>query len=726
MRRFQHPSVALRTTARQRISAWLTALILALAVGIVPAPTLLLAAPAAQATEPAIVGYYESEVIPGEGDTPDLIVGLVLYEDGSAEVISSYQNDQDVITEVGTWVDNGDGTLVLTVTGTTDGEYAAPIDLVFNVLDDGTLVAPDAGELTLLPSVLGNSEAILAQIPDEALVFQSDVLPDTSGPGLQLTLAIFDDGSLTMVSDYMAPGEIVVEIGTWDSDADGNLVITLTGQIEDADGTITEYELPLEFVFIVNEDNSLSLVDEGGALFGDQGLTLYPDEATAEIMAAAGEDSLQEEGDEEASEDEASEEITGTVTTTDTTAVTTTDSTTATGTITDTATGTTGIATTGTSTATEEVTTTATSAVTGTGPSGVYISDLLPSNDGSGTFLVTIFHNDGSLLFSTYPLNGDIPVTEVGSWGANVDGTYSITATGTLAEEYDQPFVVEFTMDEDGIVYIASVPLYPLANINLSAAPTLVAEFQSDEIVDTIELAHTLTLAIYDDFSAELITTYTATEGGYTEYGEWAVDEENDQLILTLVRDDTVEYRQPITWIFDISGEGTLVLANDEDGVYGEDGLTLTAIQIDEEAMSGAASEEGAAAEDTEDDAATEEEGTGEEAAAVDGAQLFQSEVLPAASSPGLQLTLGLLDDGSAALDYDYLNDEAIITNIGEWVENEDGTISITLTQGPTGTLTLPVELTLELDDEGNLVIIDASEESLGLVDVVLSPIVLE
>jgi hypothetical protein len=552
---------------------------------------------------------------------------------------------------------------------------------------------------------------------------------------MQLTLALFDDNSLTLVSDYMNPGEIVVEVGTWDEADDGSLLVTLTGQIEAGSDEVTEYEAPLEFVFTLNEDNSLSLVDEDGALFGEAGLTLYPTEATGAALDAAGEDEAADaeatpEATEEATPEpteEASEEPTAEATeeateeaTAEATPVPTEEA-----------------------AADVDETTPLTGSVTGTVPSGVYISDLLPSQDGNGTFLVTIFYEDGSILFSTYPLNGEPPITEVGSWSDNGDGTYLITATGTLDEEYDEPFEVDFTLDDDGIVTIAGVPLYPLEDINLAAAPTLVAMYQSDVITDTIEMSHTLTLVAYDDFSAELTTEYADEGEGYTEYGEWEVDESTDQLTVTLTGDDEVEYPEPIVWVFDITAEDTLVLANDEDAYYGEDGLTLFAIEMAEEEMSDAAgtdvaADTGEAAEaDTETDtetadaeetpeAETSSDAADSTATIAEGIQLFQSEVLPAASSPGLQLTLGLLDDGSVALDYDYLNGEEVITNLGQWTDNGDGTLTITLTEGPSGTLELPIEFTLELDDEGNLVIIDASEESAGFLDVVLAPVVLE
>lgn len=722
----------------RRIPALLLAVTLALAIGLMPVSTLLLAAPAAQPSGTTVFGYFESEVIPGGGNSPDLVVGLLLYEDGSAELVSDYQTDENVIVEVGTWVDNGDGTLTLTVTGTTDGAYAAPVALDFAITDDGSLFSDAFGAegLSLLPATLpaggtpgaapaaSNSEIILAQIPSNALVYQSDLLPAASTPGLQLTLAIFDDSSLTLISDYVNPGEIVVEVGTWSEDVDGSLVVNLIGQIENGTGTLNEYEDTLEFVFTPNADGSLSLVDEGGALFGDEGLTLFPAEATGEAIETSGTATAGETvAAEEATEEEATEESTPEATATP-------EATVESSTITETETITPEVTVTPstTITSTDVVTTsealTETEGVTTTGlftPSGAYISEVLPSAGSNGTFLVTILYDDGTLLFTTYSLDGDLPVVEIGTWVDNLDGTYTITATGTVEEEYAEPIEVNFTINERGAVVISGVALYPLADIDLAGAPTLVATFQSELITDTIDISHTLTLDLYDDFSAELITEYAESEEVVVQYGEWALDEADDSLTLTLIGDEIADYDEPIEWVFEANVDDTLVLLSDEEEYYGEDGLTLYGVVGAEEVDALPASE--TPAQETSAEEATDEVVN---AIALEGAQFFQSEVLPAASSPGLQLTLGLLDDGSAALDYDYMNGEAVITNVGEWVDNADGSISITLTEGPNGTLTLPVELTLELDDDGNLVIVDVTEESLGLLDVTLAPVLLE
>ena len=706
----------------RRIPAVLLALVLALTMGIGPVPTALLAAPAAQETDPAITGYYESDVLES-ADSPGLVVGLFLYEDGSAEVTSDYMNDTDIIIEVGTWTDNGDGTLTLTVTGTTEGDYEAPIELVFEIAEDGSLVIPgepggafgEAG-LTLIPTEAPTEETeeatgeatpeatgeetpeatgeapagesandALALIPEGAMVFQSDVLPQADGSSVQITLAAAEDGTLWMVSDYLAEGDIVTEIGTWTEDADGNLVVSLTGQLGAGGEADTEYDAPVELVFAVNDDGSLSLVDEGGALFGDGGLTLLPVEGTTGAEAV---------------------------------------------------------------TATDVTTSTVT---TSTVPSGPYVSDLLPGADQSDTFLVAIFYDDGNALISTYMLNGDLPVQEVGTWAANVDGTFTITATGTVDEEYAEPVEVEFTIDEEGVILLAGVPLYPLAEIDLAAAPSVIAVFESDVITYTTDATHTVTLSLYDDFSAELATNYVEDGEVAVEYGEWDLSEDN-QILLTITGDAETDYPEPVEMIFDLADDGTLTLANDEEGYYGEQGLTLLPVEIEgelvgdtapagtteegtptptEEAPADEATPEAGATEAEATPAATEEaaaeEGTGDAAASAGAdSQIFQSDVLPAATGEGLQLTLALFDDGTAALDYDYLDGEEVATNLGTWVDNGDGTFTLTFTEGPTGEFDPPIELDVELDDTGNLTIVDATEESAGLLDVVLAPVILE
>ena len=89
-------------------------------------------------------------------------------------------------------------------------------------------------------------------------------------------------------------------------------------------------------------------------------------------------------------------------------------------------------------------------------------------------------------------------------------------------------------------------------------------------------------------------------------------------------------------------------------------------------------------------------------------------------------MTLFLLEDGSASLEYDYLNDDEIVVNVGAWLSNDDGTITVTLTRGPNGDFVEPTVLTLEIGDDDNLTLVEASDESVGLLDIMFSPVTLE
>ena len=55
---------------------------------------------------------------------------------------SDYQNDEAPIIEIGGWVDNEDGTVTLTLTGTILRQYEKPVEIVFEVTDSG-LVATE-------------------------------------------------------------------------------------------------------------------------------------------------------------------------------------------------------------------------------------------------------------------------------------------------------------------------------------------------------------------------------------------------------------------------------------------------------------------------------------------------------------------------------------------------------------------------------------------------------
>ncbi len=675
------------------------------------APRLQTGSPTATAT-PAITGYYQSDVLPA-ADSPGLQVALILYDDGSAEVYSDYLNDEPPIIEVGEWVENDDGSLTLTVTGTTEVQYQQPISLTFQVGDDGSLVVPgeaggpfgEAG-LVLNPADLpveqvGLNEAVPAEItiPPDARAYQSAIMPALDTPGFQITLLLYEDGSLEMISDYLNQEDIITEVGDWVTGDDGTIVVTLTGQPDSA------YAESIELVFNTNDDGSLALVDEAG-LFGDAGLTLTPlgpqaaaDATPAPVEAPAADAA----GD------------------------------------------------------TAEVTATATLTATVT-PAGAYVSDLLPATDAPGRFLVAVFYPDGDALVSTYVLNGDLPVVELGTWASNVDETLTVTVTGTPDEDYPAPVALDFTIGEGGMLHQDDIVFHPLPlSDTLDVVfPTVVATFVSETLPAADSPGREITLTLYDDETAEMATDFLNDEDPIVEIGGWAVGETGDMTVTLTGRADQ-DYEEPVTLVFSVSDDNVLTLLESPEGLFGEAGLTLNMVDAtaaDATPEAAATPESAAMPEPTAaPTAAPTEEPTVAPTAAPTatlaptststpeptpepsvtptaeptdtpepvktGATIYQSPVLPSASSPGLQITLSLVDDGSAAMEYDYLNGDEVVTNTGTWDDNGDDTLTVTLVAGPNGAFLEPGELTLAVTGDG-LMIVDASDDLVGLINVIL------
>lgn len=74
---------------------------------------------------------------------------------------------------------------------------------------------------------------------------------------------------------------------------------------------------------------------------------------------------------------------------------------------------------------------------------------------------------------------------------------------------------------------------------------------------------------------------------------------------------------------------------------------------------------------------------------------------LPAASGPGRLITLSLTAGGTAELSTDYLNSEAPVVETGAWAENDDGTVTVTLTGRADGTVyDAPTVITFALTGE--------------------------
>jgi uncharacterized lipoprotein NlpE involved in copper resistance len=221
---------------------------------------------------------FVSEVLPA-AESPGRVISLALAENGGAALATDYMNGEDPIIELGEWSEDDDGAVTVTLSGTDEEEYDAPVEIVFE-LDDDVLTAVEYDEdlygedgLTLTLVIDDEGEAAAEEETSteteeaDTLIFQSEELPAADSPGLIITAIFDDDGTLMVSSDYQNDEDPVVEVGTWEEDGD-EIVITLTGTEDE------EYDEPYVIPLTVQEDGSLFA--DVPELFGEEGLTLYP------------------------------------------------------------------------------------------------------------------------------------------------------------------------------------------------------------------------------------------------------------------------------------------------------------------------------------------------------------------------------------------------------------------------------------------------------------------
>lgn len=219
-------------------------------------PTLM--AQAEAESMPEIPGVYTSDVLPA-ADSPGLVQTLALFDDGAAQNTYNYLNGEAPVVELGTWLDNGDGTVALEMTGTIDEEYAEPITTTITVTEN--LLDVDGTLLTKLPG----AEVTAGGAP--VATYRSETQPAAASPGQEIELVLYEDGAALMSTDYLNDEAPVEEAGTWE-ETDGALTVTLTGRADEV------YDAPLTIVF-ADEGDQLVAIDYDEALFGTEGLVLY-------------------------------------------------------------------------------------------------------------------------------------------------------------------------------------------------------------------------------------------------------------------------------------------------------------------------------------------------------------------------------------------------------------------------------------------------------------------
>lgn len=614
----------------------------------------------------------------------------------------------------------------------------------------------------MLPAVaMASSVApIVAQADDAAdapLVYVSDLLPAASGPGRLITLELDVDGTATWSTNFLNGEAPIVETGSWGVADDGTVEVSITGNDEGP------YDEPVDVVFAEDADGVWSAVEWDEAIFGSEGLLLYPAQNPelaglylSETLPAAsspgreisvelaydgtatwstdflnGEAPIVELGSWSADTEgtEVAVTLTGRAdraydTPVDWLFAVEDD---------------------GSLTAIEWDETTSGSDVLvlfpaddamaeASSPAGVWVSDILPAASSPGQVVLLILYDDGSLQSSTWYLNGEDPIIEVGDWSDNGDGSVTVTVTGTNERTYDAAQELAFDYDGDVLTYLSlTLNRVPAAGSAPAAEP--VAIYASDTLPAASSPGREISLVLYDDGSAQMITDFLNGEEPIVELGEW-VDNGDDTLTLTLTGREDRTYDEPEVIVFALA-DGTLTATEWDETTYGAEGLTLTEQDLDammDEMMTDEASAEAvdetpvltapetpAVEEPVVEESAVEEPAAGEGTALeippfdvpAGAVTVYTSGLQPSASSPGRVSYLVLFDDGSSQMVTDYLNGEEPIIEIGTWEETDGGELVVTLLGPITGLYAEPVVTTYTVSD-GTLTALEWDEAIYG------------
>lgn len=269
-----------------------------------------------------LVGVYESDVIDAGVEGSDgLIVTISLFDDGTHETISDFQDGETPDFEQGDWWDNGDGTVTLAFI-TVGGElYDEPAEVVFEVGDE-VLTAPDltsygenglevfltgdepvsqaedfgveatADVVAAARAAEGEEEVVDDDVFDVEGVYISDELIDEGGTGAVMAY-LTEDGNVQTVFNYFDGASApIVRVGVWEETEDGLIAITLDQELvidgEDAEAAdldeAEEVELELVNGILVSDEFSLYPLDEISALWSAEEITVEgEDEESGEV-----------------------------------------------------------------------------------------------------------------------------------------------------------------------------------------------------------------------------------------------------------------------------------------------------------------------------------------------------------------------------------------------------------------------------------------------------------
>lgn len=318
----------------------------------------------------------------------------------------------------------------------------------------------------------------------------------------------------------------------------------------------------------------------------------------------------------------------------------------------------------------------------------VWVSDVYPAANAAGLINVVVLYSNDVVEQHTIYLGKDLGenvLTEFGDWeGDDENSTVTTNITANLDEEYAEPVVTTYQWIGNALIAGTTV-LTQWSEV----AGSPVGVYGSDVYPAADAAGYTVILALYDNGAAEQTSVYL-TKGAVTEVGEW-VEEEDGSITVTLTGlMDGDPYDEPVvsSYARDVQDD---VLYDDNWELY-----MLDEIEVDESAD---------APMDASADASAE----------LNVVAVLESDVLPAADSPGRVVTLTVFDDGTFAMTTDFMNDEPVFTEYGIWEINEDeDTLTIEIMGNDEEEYSEPIVMVFANEGEEQLVAVEYDESLWG------------
>lgn len=352
---------------------------------------------------------------------------------------------------------------------------------------------------------------------------------------------------------------------------------------------------------------------------------------------------------------------------------------------------------------------------------GLYESEVMTAADSSEIQISLLLASDGSIMAMTDHMDGEPAFMEMGEWANNGDDTVTVSITGDESGDYDEPVVIDFAVDGDTLTadneeLFGDTPLVLtlFASEEELAGETMEDSTEMDESepieipgvyatmpMDTGNGPGVVIFNLAEDGSAQaFVSAFDGESLPLTRLGEW-VDNGDNTVTVTMTQElapgesadvgvavdlDEVE---PLT--FEVGDDGSLV--SEQFTAYS---LTTLGVEAEDDSETSDVSAEDA------------------------DVEVYVSDVMPSADSEGRVVALSLVADGAAAMATSYMNDEPTVVELGEWMDNEDGTITVSLLGTEDQVYDEPVVITFELTDDG-LTATEYDEELYGEDGLVLT-----